>query len=479
MTRLYLKIFFGFWLVTILMMVGSNLVIHWLDMTPNEYLTQHQPPRHDKPARRLLHRIVGSAINSTRPQVIEGMQHLPRWAQERVYILDLNNNDLLERKLPDGFTLFVPKLTYVRPFGQMLYKERQYYGRVINLADGEPVKIVTVSTPENRHDNIVWQLFINNIWPLLLVSIVISGTACLLLARRLASGISTLKQATQQIAKGDLSVRVGPHFENRVDEIGDLGRDFDHMTERLEKAMLEQKRLIKDVSHELRSPLARLQFALGIAMQRSQDNDINKELERIKDSADYLNDIISDILSMPIHDSGEWELTDAIDLHLLLQTLMDDYQRQAQEKSMSIEYHSDIDEALIATRGNTLLGVFENILRNALHYNQCECAVTIKLQTLTDHFRISISDHGPGVDSDALDDIFQPFFRTDEARTRSSGGYGLGLAIAQRTVALHRGRISAYNNASPESSLQDLSVPDSGLTIVVELPHGDSPSPLS
>lgn len=90
MTRLYLKIFFGFWLVTILMMVGSNLVIHWLDMTPNEYLTQHQPPRHDKPARRLLHRIVGSAINSTRPQVIEGMQHLPRWAQERVYILDLN-----------------------------------------------------------------------------------------------------------------------------------------------------------------------------------------------------------------------------------------------------------------------------------------------------------------------------------------------------------------------------------------------------
>jgi signal transduction histidine kinase len=238
-----------------------------------------------------------------------------------------------------------------------------------------------------------------------------------------------------------------------------LGRDFDHMTARLEKAMQEQKRLIKDVSHELRSPLARLQIALALAQQRSKGV-VDKELGRIKQAADYLNDIITDILTLPVQNNEHWELSDVLDLVSLVQTLVDNYDEQAREKSVTIRFECALEEALVATHGNMLVGVFENILRNALLYTPIDSAIHIQLCTEenTGNYQVSITDQGPGVDEESLKDIFEPFFRTDQARARESGGYGLGLAIAQRSVSLHHGSIRAENH------------PTGGLTLVVSLP---------
>ncbi len=253
-------------------------------------------------------------------------------------------------------------------------------------------------------------------------------------------------------------MRVGPELKGRPGDIADLSEDFDHMVERLQESMDEQKRLIKDVSHELRSPLMRLQFALGLAQQRSNGN-VDAELERIRSAADYLNDIISDILSLPINENDAWDLNDTIDLKALLETLMDSYLDQAKTRQIKLNLDC-LNEALVPTHGNSLVGVFENLITNALRYTHENTSIDVEVRRERQNIVIEVCDHGSGLDNKQLEAIFKPFYRTDEARDRSSGGYGLGLAIAQRTVALHGGSIVARNN------------PEGGLCVAVTLPAG-------
>jgi two-component system sensor histidine kinase CpxA len=252
---------------------------------------------------------------------------------------------------------------------------------------------------------------------------------------------------------------VSKYFTGRKDEIASLGHDFDHMTARLEKAMLEQKRLIKDVSHELRTPLARLQFALALAQQRSGGT-VDNELDKIKQAADYLGNIITEILSLPVNDQQSWQLDDTLDLLALLKSINEDYEQMASEKSITVKLTSNCNEALVATYGNMLVGVFENILRNAIHYTPENGNIDIRLSHNSDGniFSVMIADSGIGVPQELLQDIFQPFFRTDSARDRESGGHGLGLAIAHRSVTLHYGKIMAENKD------------EGGLKITVEIP---------
>ena len=286
-----------------------------------------------------------------------------------------------------------------------------------------------------------------------------SGSACFLLARHFTSSIKRLQETIQKVSKGDLSARVSKHFSGRKDEIASLGHNFDQMTARLEKAMLEQKRLIKDVSHELRTPLARLQFALALAQQRSHGT-VDNELEKIKQAADYLGNIITEILSLPVHEQQGWQLDDTLDLVALLKNIIENYEQMASEKAISIKFTSHYNEALVATHGNMLVGVFENILRNAIHYTPQSGDIDIRLTRKADEnaFAIMIADSGTGVPQALLNDIFQPFFRTDSARDRESGGHGLGLAIAHRSVTLHYGKIWAENKT------------EGGLKITVEIP---------
>lgn len=451
MTRLYLKIFLTFWLITVAIIVGTNLVVHWFDITPDGKLHHNSGSSSDgDPAERLLFQMVGNAINRNTEQLTQDLRAMPDWSTRFFYVVDRNNRDLLDRPLPPGVMFLAPRLTSKRPSDKVQDRNRKLFGRFITLNDGNNVKLITISAgrDEGQDRDIIWELFIDNIWPLLLVSILVSGSACFVLARHFTRSINTLQKATHQIAGGDLSVRISEQFRGRKDEIAALGRDFDNMTERLEKAMHEQKRLIKDVSHELRTPLARLQIALALAQQKS-DGSIDHELARIKQAADYLNDIITEILTLPIQGQDSWVLDDVLDLTSLLQTLIENYQPDAREKNIRIEFHSTLDEALVATHGNMLVGVFENTLRNALLYTPTNSTICIRLSETGDgeYYRVQVMDQGPGVPPEALEDIFQPFFRTDQARARESGGYGLGLAIAHRSIALHHGKIWAENRA--------------------------------
>jgi signal transduction histidine kinase len=459
MTRLYLKIFFTFWLITVAIIVGTNLVVHWFDMTPDGNLQRSSAAGDRDPAKRLLFQMVGNAVNSNTQQLVQDLRAMPTWSTRFVYVVDKENRDLLDRPLPPGVMFLAPRLTAKHPFDRVQDRNRKLFGRYITLNDGNTVKLITISAgrDEGQDRDIIWELFLDNIWPLLLVSIVVSGSACFFLARHFTRSINTLQKATHQIARGDLSVRISEQFRGRNDEIAELGRDFDHMTERLEKSMQEQKRLIKDVSHELRTPLARLQIALALARHRS-NGIIDHELDRIKQAADYLNDIITDILTLPVQGQDSWALDDVLDLVSLLQTLMENYQADAYAKNINVRFTCSLEEALVATHGNMLVGVFENALRNALLYTPENSEICILLSETGDgeQYCVEIMDQGPGVPEDALEDIFQPFFRTDQARARESGGYGLGLAIAQRSVNLHHGRIWAENRAQGGLSLSVL-----------------------
>lgn len=458
MTRLYLKIFFTFWLITALIIVATNVVFHWMDLGPDRAL---QGEKDEEPAKRLLFQMVGTAINRNTDELVREIRSMPAWSTRHFYVIDKNNRDLLDRPLPPGIMVILPRLTSRHPYDKVQDRNRKLFGRYITLNDGNSVKLITISPgrEDETERDVIWEMFINNIWPLLLVSVLISGTACFVLALHFTRSINTLQQATRQIARGDLGVRVSPKFSGRHDEIASLGRDFDHMTERLQKAMQEQKRLIKDVSHELRSPLARLQVALGLAQQRSNGN-VDKELERIKQAADYLNDVITDILALPLYDSGDWDLSDTLDIRSLLETLVENYQSEADNQGITLTLNCPFDEALVPTHGNMLVGVFENILRNALHYTPNPGTISIDMTLIENQhvYCVRICDNGPGVAQEHLEDIFQPFYRTDEARARESGGYGLGLAIAQRCIALHKGEIHAENRSS------------GGLCVSIQLP---------
>ncbi len=457
MTRLSLKIFFTFWLITAFIIVGTNIVVHWFDMTPESNMPHNN--NDEEPAKRLLFQVTGNALNRSTSEFADDLRSMPRWSTRFIYVIDKNNQDILQRNLPPGILVLAPELTSKQPFGKIQDRNRKIFGRHVTLNDGNSVKIFTISSgrDEGPDRDIIWELFLDNIWPLLLVSILVSGSACFFLARYFTQSIRTLQEATQQIAQGDLSVRISHRFAGRKDEIAALGRDFDNMTEHLEQLMQEQKRLIKDVSHELRTPLARLQFAVGLAQKRSNGL-VDNELARIKQNADYLNNIITDILNMPVYGQPKFQLDDVMDLVVLLSTLIENYSAEAEEKQVRLHFTCSLDEALVATHGNMLLGVFENILRNALAYTHQNTQIDIDLQTTEDKYLISITDQGPGVEAHQLENIFKPFFRTDEARTRETGGYGLGLAIAHRSVLLHEGQITAINH------------PKGGLSVNISLP---------
>lgn len=455
-SRIYVKIFLGFWLVTISMLVGSNLIMHFFNLGPDKHLSFQEEDPFEGPGGRLLREVVSDAVNYNYTQVEMGLKSMPPWATRHFYLIDVDGNDLLEREIPDHIRLFLTHMTDETPFFRKKVGDNSLFGRKFRLKDGKILRLVVFSPKDH---SLGWRLFFNNFWHILVLDMIISGAACYYLARYITRDIQTLKEATQKIAKGDWNVRIAQEFCDRPGELSELGRAFDNMAIKLQKSMLEQKRLIKDVSHELRSPLARLQVALAIAQQRA-NTEITGELDRIKEAADCLNDVISDILSLPITEQGSWELNDVVELSSLVSTIVQDCQDEASQKQVSLKLTDNLGEALVITRGNTLVGVFDNIIRNAIRYTVEQSPVNIILTRDGDGAaQITVSDCGPGVDEQHLQDIFEPFFRTDEARDRKSGGYGLGLAIAQRTVLHHNGSIEAKNN------------PVRGLSIVVTLPE--------
>jgi len=281
------------------------------------------------------------------------------------------------------------------------------------------------------------------------IAALVSGLVCFLLAGYLTKPIQRLSRATQNFAAGELSLRVAPEMGKRRDEIADLARDFDLMAARLQSLIEAQKQLLSDVSHELRSPLARLQVALGLARQRGQEK-TDAELDRIEREAERLNELIGQLLSLSRLESGTaLSHTEPVDLTDLLQEIAESTNFEANALNRQVRIVNSVPATVEANEA-LLRSALENVVRNAAKYTDENTSVDISLQHDHEHagwLLIQVHDHGPGVPEEMLTKLFEPFVRVSDARDRKSGGYGLGLAIAKRAIRLHGGEIAASNES--------------------------------
>jgi len=292
--------------------------------------------------------------------------------------------------------------------------------------------------------------------PGLIIAIISSGLVCYFLSWYLTKPIVRLRAATRQLAAGDLTARSGAPASTRRDEVAGLMRDFDAMAERLETLLKAQSRLLNDISHELRSPLARLNVALGLARQRSTGENADM-MERIELEASRLNELIGRILTLARLEDGEQTVPHTpVPLDELVLNVAEDAEFEAQARHCHV--HTVIPEGDWGVRGNTSLlhSAIENVVRNAIRYTQERTSVEIELSSEQgaqgSEAVLKVSDCGSGVPSHALEKLFEPFYRLDDARERQTGGVGLGLAITERAVRFHGGKVAARNR--PEGGLQ-------------------------
>jgi two-component system sensor histidine kinase CpxA len=283
----------------------------------------------------------------------------------------------------------------------------------------------------------------------LLAVLLTGGLFCYWLAWYLTTPLLKLRTTTNELAEGNLGARVTSKLSKRRDEIGQLGRDFDLMAERLESMVRAQQRLLGDISHELRSPLARLGVALGLARQRS-GADAKGALDRIERESENLNEMISQLLILTRLESGtDGRKKTNVDLAALLREVADDADFEARSLNRGVQVVT-ADNCSISGVEELLRSAIENVVRNAVRYTPEGTAVEVALRKQNgagDNFAIiSVRDRGLGVPEESLEKIFRPFYRTEDARDRQSGGgTGLGLAITERAVRMHGGTIKATN----------------------------------
>jgi two-component system sensor histidine kinase CpxA len=434
---LFWRIFLTFWLALALILVGTVTVavdaaLKW---------------RNERPS------LPYQEIYSRAAQVFEagGADALKQWIEElspaalrdRTFVLDSSGHDLLDRPLP------------LYPGGNRegsparVRSPAEPIGRSLMLVgpDGKAFRVVVVTPPYRGPIRRFGELELPGVRAAtLIIALVVSAVVCFLLARYLTAPVDRLRDATQRIAAGDLNVRVLPSLKGRKDDLGLLAADFDAMAERVRSLLESKHQLLRDVSHELRSPLARLQLALSLA-QRG-DTGAAENLARIGREADRLEQLIARALLLArLERPALGTESEQVDIAQLLGEIVADVAIEADVRRARVELRTQGTLEVMGDR-EALRSAFENVLRNAVRYSPVGSQLQVRAERRAMSIEVVIEDQGPGVPEKDLSLIFEPFYRVDASRDRAEGGEGLGLAIAARAVALHHGTIDARNLAA-------------------------------
>ena len=448
MKSLFLRIFISFWLAQALFLVLAILVMLALR------------PQRNASWEALRSTALTEAIDAYQQggaaKAREYLENLQNKQHVRVYVFDEQGNEITGR-ISSGWAERVAAGRPLPAHHGVIFPRPQILTESKASDDGHHLYTIAMELPPGPRVFFgPWGIPV----PGLIIAVLSSGIVCYFLAWYMTKPISRLRAATQQLAAGDLTARAGNPKGH--DEIAGLVRDFDAMAERLESLVKAQSRLLNDISHELRSPLARLNVALGLARQRSGP-DSAVMLERIELEAGRLNELIGRLLTLARMEDGEQRVSSTpILLDEVVLSVAEDAEFEAQARHCHV--HSEIQAGSWAVRGDVSLlhSAIENVVRNAIRYTREGSTVEIHLEKSEDgqspEAVIRVTDCGNGVPPDALEKLFQPFYRLDDARGRQTGGVGLGLAITERAVRFHGGRVTASNRA------------EGGLMVEIRLP---------
>jgi len=436
MKSLFVRIFLSFWLAQALFVVLAILVT-----------VTTRPPSDIAALQAQQSKLLNEAVAAHQAGGEQGLWHYLRTVHEsrgvRLYLFDAQNHDLLGRRPPP-------------PVMDTVLGKKHTADTLLGRFSPFPMLRETGAGPDGLRYTLIIELperhgiFGPHGVPGLgiLIAIISSGLVCYILARYLTAPVVRLRAATQKLASGDLSARAGTPSRHRHDEMAELVRDFDGMAERIENLVQAQKRLLTDISHELRSPLARLSVALELARQRS-GAEASSSLDRIERESSRLNELIQYLLTVSRLEAGaDSREKSNVDLEELIREIARDAAFEAQSRRCTVEVVV-VDHCKVSGNPSLLHSAIENVVRNAIRYTQEGSTVEVRMEddrnTSPPWAVVRVTDSGPGVPEDSLDKLFQPFYRLDDARERGTGGVGLGLAITDRAVRLHGGDVRAWN----------------------------------
>ena len=428
MPRIFWKLFFALWLsimgFAVIMVVVNNLLAQ----------PDISRPFEDRVNRdiNLMSERLTNALQEQGPQAARKvLENLPRQIRGRVFLFDENGREVAGR----------------HSMAERL-RSRQAQTTSRRLRDGRDnvYRLVVLRRAER---GALLEPGRRGIALRLLIAAFISALVSFLIARYLARPMVSLGAASRRLASGDLTTRIGAPLTDRKDEFGDLANDFDEMASRLQDLQRANRRLLRDVSHELRSPLARLRVALEIARNRDSES-VTGELDRIELESERLEALIDGVLDLLRESSDTSPVKkEKFDLVELLEDLQEVVRYEIPEDHPGIELKAKGPISVTADR-ELLWRAFENLIRNALIHAGDNSGIEVEAAVSNDGKQIDVyvRDSGTGLSPQHLEQIFKPFYRVQEARDRSSGGHGLGLAIAAAAIKRHAGTITAKNRES-------------------------------
>ena len=446
MRSLFLKVFLWFWLAMVVVIATFAVTTH-LTRTHEEF----RPPQFIEAVLKGYAREAAAAYEREGAAGLEAyLNHVKGETGTRNQLFDAGGAELTGADAPQQVREVAAQVArtgspFFRRIGGGMLEVRPVPAR-----DGGRYAFVTYMPmgppPVERH--VFWIL--SESTGLLLVRVLAmvlaAGALCYLLARYIVAPVVKLREVTKQVTGGDLSARVGPRLGGRRDELAAMGHDFDEMAARIETLLGAQTRLLRDISHELRSPLARLSVALDLARKRAGQAAAGDH-DRIEREARRLNEMIGQLLALT-----RWECdrmrAESFDLASLVRDVAADADFEAQGRNCSVVVE-ECDPCETRGTPQLLRSAVENVVRNAVRYTPEGTAVKISLRRRRENGGgeavITVRDEGAGVPEASLQEIFRPFYRMDDSRTRETGGTGLGLAITERAVRLHGGTVKAEN----------------------------------
>jgi two-component system, OmpR family, sensor kinase len=443
---LFLRIFLSFW-AAMLLVLSTMALVAWYRFNQVQSVSIDIKALANEASSRLL---------------VGGLPALHDWIDEaeekyrdrRIFIVDQSGEDIAKRDLPPTYMAYVKRLRDAGFLGKDMVPSRRDDPLLLTpLFTDRDGTVYTVMISNQNWRNLLFAPDVRLV--LLTFALLTSGLVCWWLARYVSKPVERLQTSARSLAAGNMEARVGEEFSRRRDELGVLARDFDTMADHVRNLIASKEDLLRAMSHELRSPLARLRVASGLA--RRSDADVLRQLDRIELEAERLDTLIGQMLQLSHLRSVPALPREQLDLSSVLVEVIEDARIEASGADKSVEWTAG-GSLFVEGDHDLLRSAIENVLRNAVRFTPSGSAVSVSMSQERRRIVVTIRDRGPGVPEAELERIFEPFYRVAESRDRDSGGTGLGLAITARIVGLYGGDVRASN------------APDGGLKVEIRLP---------